>query len=347
MQGNTPHVRATSAWWWYAAAAAMACAVLLFGYRAHHAHRRLVTDSFQVQQNLLALSVQSSLIEHLHEEEKDLRLAVRELVGGGVRDGAVDRVLGNLLASHIENFLSLALFDDGGRLVRAQPSVGLWGPVLLGHVRDAILANAAAGGTFLTEAFLNAGGETSLGLCVPFRVPGEGGGSYVVVGALRVEDFIRRLYPAWQGRSVGFVLADDNGRILSLLSTEHLTDGAMKRGNILAPEGECLGCHAAEDFADIARSFGKRGVNQSIFRSPKGMTANRATISFEIFNERWALAVISPYESIQLAIDRNQSMSFALALLLAATLGAVGWIEGERRRMRAAARESASVRASE
>ncbi len=345
MPAMAHRARASTAWWWYAAAAALTCAILLAGHRSQAENRRIVMQSFQTQQSLFALSVVNSLSEHLGEEEQDLRHAVREIKSAG-GPAAAPTAIANLLASHSEDFLSIALFDAEGELLNAAPSVGLWGPELRGQMREALRKHVAAGRAFLTEPFVSPGGDTGIVLCVPFHAV-AGGPTLVMAGALRMEDFMLRHFPSWHGRSIGFVLTDDDGEILSMLSTEHRTDRAMKLGNVFTPGEQCLGCHAAADFADIAAALDRRGVGHSIFRAPGGAAVNRTTLAFRPYNERWILSLVTPFESVQLQIDRSRRIDLALTLALAAVLGGLGWMGGVRARLRAAEERTAQLRESE
>jgi len=345
MAEGPPAIERSSAWRWYSAAALVAALVLLLGYRAHEGYRSLLVGSFQTQQSLFLLSLQSAVVDHFNEEELDLRHAAREMRSRGASPAVATEVLGNIYASHSEDFISIALFDAAGELRTAVPSVGIWGP----RLRDAVRAAAAehgAAGTFVTEAFVNEAGVTGLALGVPFE-PVPGGEREIVVGALQIEDFMLRHFPAWRGRSLGFALVDDDGHLLSLLTTAHESGDAMQHGNIRTPGPACLRCHTPRDFADLVRSFAKSGVNHSVFTAPGGMTTNRATLSFPIYNDRWSLAVLSPYESVQLAIDRNLRVTLGLGLLFALAVGIAVWTGGERGRLREAVREGEAVRASE
>jgi PAS domain S-box-containing protein len=333
--------------WWYLAAALIVVVVALSGYRLHQSFRSSLLENFHTQQAMFALSLESAVKDYLLEKEQDLQLVVREVLLEQAGGEEARKALARMFATHLEEFSTVALFDERGAMVEVAPRKGVWSPALLDGVRETIVRTGRRGRPFLTENFLDGLGNTSLALCVPFDAPRRGGRTFVIVGVLRIEQFVLRHFPSFRGRSMGLILADDDGGILSLLSTSHATDEGMKRGNLFAPAAPCRRCHPDGAFDDVRRAFRGEEVVSATTHAPGLPPQNRSTVSFPVYNDRWAISVISPFESVQTALDRHFASSLALTLLAILVVAGVAWTGSAAESARLAADKAEAIRASE
>lgn len=330
---------------WYSAALLLVIAVILFGLRSHQAFRQALLESFHAQQAMFALSVQNSILDHLHEVERDLQLLIKEILIEPSEGENLAAVLMRMFSTHFDNFVSVAIFSDAGEMLHVAPRKGVWSPALMENVKATIPQQSAGDKPFLTESFVGGDGRTLLSLCLPYRT--AGGKARVMVGVLRIEDYILSYFPALEGRSMGMILAADDGNILSLLNTSHATDETMKRGNLFSLDKKCRNCHTNTAFDDLRHAFRREGIIHATTRIPGTTTKNRATVAFPVYNDRWSISVISPFESIQSAIGRNFTASLSLSLLSLLAIVVVSWLGHTALDMRYAVEKADAVRASE
>lgn len=328
--------------------AALVASILYFGYISHRGFKETVTENFNGQQAMFARSLEYAVRDHLFEKEQDLLHVLREIIRTEPDiAGAIGR-LSSLYTDHLESFESIGLFDHQGELLSITPEKERGDQERLDRVRRTIAASSDRKTNFLSESFVDDSGRTALFLLVPFRLSAGGGEAYFAVGALNIEDYMTAHFPAWKGKSMGFVLADADGHILSMLNTSHGTDIEMKRGNLLALETICLGCHQKYDFEDMTQAARSGEVIQSSYLFPGAETAtNRTTVSFPVFNKKWAITIFSPFESIQRAIDDNFKVTLSLALLSLLLVGTLSYVIHKALRLEEIAETAGALRKSE
>jgi signal transduction histidine kinase len=333
---------------WLAAGLAITAGILYFGYISHQKYRDTLTHNYKEQQGMFALSLASVISDHLLEEEQDLLFLVKTIQEGGDLDAAAS-ILPYLYNTHLDDFESVGLFDAGGEPVFTVPSKGKRNRDLYDAVRDAIRKHEGhAAATFLSERLISPRNSTSVLMFLPFRHLNESWRNYYAVGALKVDDYVVSHFPSWKGRSMGFILADDDGEILSMLNTRHETDVTMRGGKLFSLADDCLECHVENAFDDIRRATTRDIAVHSIYRKPlNGAETTRTTVSFPIFNERWTITIISPFANIQQSIDENFMLNVALTLLALFLVITLSCVVIRSIRLEESAREAAALQLKE
>lgn len=318
----TGHVAAPGVWRWVAFGVLCAGIILGFGAFAHRSFREVVTGTFTAQQALFARSLEAAVVDHMASLERELRHVVRDLQDP---DRAQGRSIPSLYRTHLDDFTALGLFDAAGKPLQLAPPGAGAQPEWLDAVRETVLGDGGAPPrtTRLSEGFHDRDGRFSVAILLPFALDGVEPRPAFVAGAARIEEYLHAHLGTWQGRSMGFVLADDGGRILSMLNTVHEIDIRMREGNLLALEEACLECHGQRDFEDVRSAAALRRPVSSLFHMPGQGLTNRTSVGFPVFNDVWTISIIAPFGSIQDAVDdnlRNTAGLTALALLLVGTL---------------------------
>jgi signal transduction histidine kinase len=312
---------------WLIAGLLLAVVTIYLGYLSHRSFRTTIHESFFSQQAIHAKSLENSLRDHIYGEAEDILHVVREIkrTQGGI--AAVSEILPELTRIHLDSFEAFSLFDREGSPLFSMPERFTGGRIALSRVKSTIFDNREEFVPFLSESYLDHEGKTAIFLLVPFKMPGKGQPTYYACAALNIEDYMFSHFPAWKGRSLGFVLAEADGDILSMMNTEHETDDMMKRGNLLRLDSACLSCHRPKDFDDMRTAAGADDAVQSQLRFPGStVTTNRTTLAFRVYNQLWSISIYAPFERIQQAINGNAAMNLALSVFTLLMMGTLGFI---------------------
>jgi signal transduction histidine kinase len=312
---------------WLLAGLFLALVTLYLGYRSHQGFKTTVLGNFISQQAFYAKSLENSIRQHIYEEEEDVLHVVREIkrMEGGIAAAAA--VLPDLSAIHLDSFEAFGVFDRLGDALFSTPGRFAGDEKVLAEVMRTIFDNRGEFVPFLSESYLDHEGKTALFLVVPFKMPGKASSTYYAAAAINIEDYMFSHFPAWKGRSLGFVLAEADGDILSMLNTEHETDDMMKRGNLLRLDSACLACHGPTDFDDVRKAAQSDDTVQSMVRFSKRSGAmNQTTLAFKVYNQLWSISIYTPFENIQNAISGNAKMNLALSVFTLLMMGTLGFM---------------------
>jgi signal transduction histidine kinase len=312
---------------WLLAGILLAIFTLCIGYLSHRSFKTTILESFNSQQAIYAKSLENSIRGHLYGETEDILHGVREIkkVQGGI--AMASTILPELARIHLDSFEAFGLFNQGGDPLFSTPETFTGNKEVLNRVKITIFKNRGEFVPFLSESYVDHEGKTAIFLLVPFKMPGKGEPTHYAVAALNIEDYMFTHFPAWQGRSLGFVLAQANGDILSMLNTEHETDEMMKRGNLLRLDTPCLSCHTPNYFDDMRTAVRADYAVQSQYRFPGSkVTTNRTTLSFQVYNQRWLISIYTPFEGIQKAIDGNVTTTLTLSVFTLLMMGILGFM---------------------
>jgi len=312
---------------WLLAGILLALVTLYLGYLSHQGFKTTVLGNFVSQQAFYAKSLENSIRQHIYEEQEDVLHVVREIkrMEGGISAAAA--LLPALSSIHLDSFEAFGIFDRLGDPLFSTPKRFSGDEAVLKEVMRTIFDSREEFVPFLSESYLDHEGKTALFLVVPFKMPGKGSSTYYAAGAINIEDYMFSHFPAWKGRSLGFVLADADGDILSMLNTEHETDDMMKRGNLLRLDSACLSCHRATDFDDIRKAAQTDDAVQSMLVFPEGSgMMNQTTLAFQVYNQLWSISVYTPFKNIQNAISGNARMNLALGVFTLLMMGTLGFM---------------------
>jgi signal transduction histidine kinase len=312
-------------WAWYLAVALLLLLAARTVLTEHREFRRSLEETFIGQQSMFTSALANVVRDFVAARERDLDHVIHELLqaGPGLAGLDADR-LAALHARHLEGFDSVSVHLPDGELVAISPARDAAEETRLGWIRATIASNRDRASTFVSNSYLSRDYKTTVFLFVPFAVPGRG--TCFIVGGLQVEDYLVAHLPAWKGRSMAVVLADDDGDILSLLTASHQRDPRMKLGNLHDLDEPCLRCHSADEFRDMGRALRSGAVEHSLFTPPGSVIAfNRATLAFPVRNQRWVISLISPYEGVEAAVDRQAGAQLVLALFALVALCGLGY----------------------
>lgn len=317
-------MRASPRWVWWLAGALVAAAATAVVVSAHRGFRHSLGETFAGQQAMFTSALANVVLDFVAVRERDLGHVIRELQRArGMEELDASR-LSALHAAHLEGFDSISIHGPDGELLAASPTEDAGEETRLAWIRGTIDANRDRASTFLSRSYVGRDHKTTVFLFVPFAV--SGGDTCYVVSGLPVEDFLVAHLPAWRGRSMAVVLADGNGEILSLLTSTHQRDPRMRLGNLHALDEPCLRCHRADEFKDISLALASGLVEHSLFTPAGAVVAfNRSTLAFAVRNQQWVISLISPYEGVQSAVDRQGRAQLLLAVLALAALSALGY----------------------
>jgi signal transduction histidine kinase len=301
----------------------LAAGLLLTGYRAHRVFRDSLVETFVGQQSMFIRALANSVRDYVGARERDVSHVIGELLRDADVLHAAPQRLAALHAAHLQGFESVTLHDRNGELIAASPAELAEDKTRVSWVRDTILTRRSSHAVFVSDSFVGRDFKTLVFLFMPFEVPGAGW--CYVVGGLQIEDYLSAHLAAWKGRSMVVMLADDDGGILSLLNTTHEQDQRMKLGNLLNLDDPCVKCHTRDEFDDVRRALHSADVEHSLFVPPGGsLQFNRAALAFDVHNERWVMSLVSPFEGVESAVDRQlrvQLFFAGFALLALVGLG--------------------------
>ncbi len=310
--------------WWLVGGGVLVTLILTFGYLSQRNFRDTVVGNFNAQQAMFIRSLENAIRDHITEEEQDLQHLIREIRSSPAGLGYAAGRLPILYETHLDNFIGVGIFDGTGRPLHFTPPHRRGDQALLRSIASAIRGNGGSESAFVSERIPDGEGRSYISLIVPFRL-GEGSGdTHFAAGILRIEDYMISHFPSWKGKSMGFVLIDDSGDILSMLNTAHETSLEMKEGNLFSLQQACRECHLPSDFDVVRQALRTGDTVHSVSRLPGGETpTNQTTLAFPVMNDTWSLTIYSPFESVQRAIDRNFRSNIALTALSLVLVGAL------------------------
>jgi signal transduction histidine kinase len=296
--------------------------IVYSGFVSHGNFKKSLVENFNVQQGLFAKSMENSIRNNIYEKQTHILHVVREIKRseeGIVRPFAY---LPTLIDNHLDSFDAFGLFDHQGSRLFLTSRDYMQSPEHVSLIEETIFDNREEYAPFMSGRFGYGEGGVGIFLFVPFKMPDSPLVTYYAVGAFSIEDYLLTYFPGWKGKTMGFVLADSNGDILSMMNTEHEISAKMKTGNMIGLSQDCLACHKENDFADVREAVKSDELVFSTYTLPGSTgTINRVTHAFSIYNRTWLISVFSPFESIQKAIDANDRLNL---LLIASTMFLVG-----------------------
>lgn len=332
---------------WQVAALVPLAAIVYSGFVSHGNFKRSLVGNFNVQQGLLAKSLENSIRNNIYEKQTHMLHVVREIKRS--EEGIVRsfKYLPTLIENHLDSYDAFGLFDHQGSHLFLTSKEYMQTPEQVSLIREAISSNQEEYAPFISGKFGYGEGGVGIFLFVPFKMPGSPLVTYYAVGAFSIEDYLLTYFPDWKGKTMGFVLADSNGDILSMMNTEHEISAKMKTGNLIDLSKDCLACHKENDFADVGKAVESGELIYSTSTFPGSSHAiNRVTHAFPIYNRTWLVSVFSPFESIQNAIDANDNWSSLLIVSTMFLVGAMGYAFHRSVRLEEVARTARELRQS-
>ncbi len=332
---------------WQVVALVPLVAIVASGLVSHGNFKKGLVDNFNVQQGLFAKSLENSIRNNVYEREKHILHVVREIKRSKEGIAGAMAYLPDLIENHLDSYDAFGLFDRRGEHLFLTSKEYMQNPEHDSLIRAAIAGNQEDYAPFMSGRFGYGEGGVGIFLFVPFKMPGSPLVTYYAVGAFSIEDYLLTYFPGWKGKTMGFVLADSNGDILSMMNTEHEISAEMKTGNLMRLSEDCLSCHKENDFADVGKAVKSEELIYSTSTFPGSSHAiNRVTHAFSIYNRTWLISVFSPFESIQKAIDANDKWNLLLIVSTMFLVGAMGYAFHRSVRLEEVARTAGELRQS-
>jgi signal transduction histidine kinase len=300
--------------------------IVYSGLVSHGNFKKSLVGNFNFQQGLFAKSLENSIRNNVYEREKHILHVVREIKRS--EDGIAGAVefLPDLIENHLDSYDAFGLFNQQGAHLFLTSREYMQNPEHASIIRETISDNLEEYAPFMSKRFGYGEGGVGIFLFVPFKMPDSPRETYYAVGAFSIEDYLLTYFPDWKGKTMGFVLADSNGDILSMMNTEHEISAEMKTGNLIGLTKDCLACHKENDFADVQEAVKSKEPIYSTSTFPgSSNTINRVTDAFFIYNRTWLISVFSPFESVQKAIDANDLLNSLLIVSTLILVGAMGY----------------------
>lgn len=317
-------------WGWLALMVVSMLIILYLAYNNQHIFRESIIENFNKQQFVLITALEAVVKDHIEEAEQNLRTITREVSrSGNPKESA--NILSSVYFSHEDDFLSMSIYDNSGRLIEQFPKDSGQSRNMSSIQTAIINYTGEQNQPFISPRYLY-GHQSTVGIIIPFEL--SDGERYFTVGLLKIEDFLEQHFSAWQQKDVCFILANHEGDVLSMLNVKHDKVEIMSEGNIRSLDEICLNCHKSNDFADIIQVLETGQINSSIFYYPNGKVKNRNTTILPIYNETWSWSVCTPYKLIQGAIDKNTSNILIFSTVSLLVLGFITYVAFKARKKR-------------
>ena len=288
-------------WGWTALSIIFIIVVLYFAITNIRLFRKSIIDNFNKQQFVLITALEAVVEDYIQEAEQNLRVVATEIDKVGNPQKSRE-FISTVYLNHKDDFLAIAIYNSTGKLIENVLKDAGQMRSIPGIQTEIINYSGNGNQPFISARYFYDNQNTVV-LILPFTL--SGGERYFTVGILRIEEFLKLHFSAWENDDVCIILANQDGNLLSMLNVKHDDVKVMSEGNIKSLDETCLSCHKPDDFADIIQSF-KSGQNtSSVFYNPDGNISNRNTTPLSIYNAVWSWSVCTPYATIQRAIDRN------------------------------------------
>ncbi len=327
---------------WVLAWAILSLAAADFSWNSHRQFSEAIAEAFNQQQGLGVRLIERMVQQHLNEAMLQLT-HVKETIRDNAEAGRPDfsSSAAELASRRIDQFLSLSVIAEDGRVLYASAPSEQWNP--LAFARDEKVDPENPMTPFLSERVLTPSGLPTAYVFVPFRLRG-GGGLYYVVGELNIRHYMLTALQTVIGKDIGLLIADATGDIYLIANVEHEQLHLMEKGNIFTTETNCHACHTPGSFGDLRQAATSGELVPALYRTPRGVTLNRISGAIRILNQNWIISTSVPYERVQGQIAANaRNNLFGAALFLVLIAAATWGLQGTQRR-RDAERQNEKLR---
>jgi signal transduction histidine kinase len=319
-------------WVWVLAWAVLSLAAAGFSWRSHHQFSSAIAEAFNRQQGLGVRLIERLVQQHINEAML-LLIHVKDEIRKSAESGRPDfeSSPAAIAARRIDQFISLSVVDENGRVLFASQPQAPWNPLTIARA-DRIDPETVMT-PFLSERVFTQDGQPTAFVFVPFRLPGGEGGLYYVAGELNLRHYLLTALEPVVGKDIGLLIADYEGDIYLIANVEHELLSMMQHGNLFTAETKCHGCHAPGSFDDLRHTVIRGEQVHALYRTPRGATLNRMSGAIGILNESWIVSTSIPYATVQGQIAANARNSLIGAGLVLFLLAAAGWgLRGAQRR---------------
>lgn len=319
-------------WVWVLVWAMLSLVAAGFSWRSHLQFSTAIAEAFSQQQGLGVRLIERLVQQHINEAML-LLTHVRDEIRRSAETGRPDftTTAAAMAARRIDQFISLSVIGEDGRVLFASQPSGQWNPLALASVEA--LDPETALTPFLSERVFTPAGQPTVFVFVPFRLRGAEGGLCYVAGELNIRHYMLTALQTVIGKDIGLLVADSEGDIFLIANVEHEMLSLMEHGNIFTAEAQCNTCHAAGSFDELRQTEIRGELVRSLYRTPRGAMLNRMSGAIRILNESWVVSTSVPYEKIQGKIDANARDNLIGAALFLVLLAAAAWgLHGAQRR---------------